>query len=47
MADVIALCADLTRLGFSAKGAGFITDYQEIDTLDELKVLTNYEIESL
>ena len=37
----------LTRLGFSAKAAGFITDDQGLDTLDELKVLTNDEIESL
>ena len=47
MADVVALCTALTRLGFSAKGAGFITDDQGLDTLDELKVLTNDEIESL
>ena len=47
MADVVALCAALTRLGLSAKAAGFITDDQELDTLDDLKVLTNDEIESL
>ena len=47
MADVVALCAALTCLGFSAKGAGFITNDQGLDTLDELKVLTNDEIESL
>ena len=47
MADVISLCAALTRLGFSAKGAGFITNNQGLDTLDELKVLINDEIESL
>ena len=47
MADVVALRAALTRLGFSAKGAGFITDNQGLDTLDELKLLTNDEIESL
>ena len=47
MADVVALCAALTRLSFSAKTAGFITEDQGIDTLDELKVLTNDEIESL
>ena len=47
MADVVALCAALTRLGISAKGSGFITNNQGLDTLDELKVLTNDEIESL
>ena len=47
MADVVALRAALTRLGFSAKGAGFITNDQGLDTLDELKVLTNDEIKSL
>ena len=47
MDDVVALRADLTCFGFSAKAAGFITDDQEMDTLDELKVLTNDEIESL
>ena len=47
MADVVALRVALTRLGFSAKAAGFITNDQGLDTLDELKVLTNDEIESL
>ena len=47
MADVVALCAALTRFGFSAKAAGFITGDQGLDTLDELKVLTKDEIESL
>ena len=47
MSDIVALHADLTRLGFSAKAAGFITDDQGLDTLDELKVLNNYEIKSL
>ena len=47
MADVVGLRAALMRLGFSAKAAGFITDDQGLDTLDELKVLTNDEIESL
>ena len=47
MADVVALRATLTRLGFSAKAAGFLTENQGLDTLDELKVLTNDEIESL
>ena len=44
MVDVVALRAALTRLSFSAKGAGFITDDQGLDTLDELKLLTNDEI---
>ena len=47
MSDVVALRAALTRLGFSAKGAGFITDDQGLDTLDELKVLTNDDVENL
>ena len=47
MADVVALCAAMTDLGFSAKAAGFINDGQGMDTLDELKVLTDDEIESL
>ena len=47
MADVVALRAALTRLGFSDKAAGFITNDQGLDTLDELKVITNDEIESL
>ena len=47
MADVVALRADLMRLGFSTKGAGFITYDQGLDKLDEFKVLTNDEIESL
>ena len=47
MADVVALRAALMRLGFSAKAAGFINDDQGLDTLDELKLLINDEIESL
>ena len=47
MANVVALCPDLTCLGFSAKAAGFITNDQGLDTLDDLKFLTNDEIESL
>ena len=47
MSDIVAFCAALTRLGFSAKAAGFITDDQGLDTFDELKVLPNDEIESL
>ena len=47
MADVVALRAAFTRLGFSAKAAGFITNDQGLNTLDELKVLTNDKIESL
>ena len=47
MADIVALHAALTRLGFSAKADGSITADQGPDTLDELKVLTNDEIESL
>ena len=39
--------AALTRLGFSAKGYGFITNNQGLDTLNELKVLTNDEIKIL
>ena len=47
MADVVGLRAALMRLGFSAKAAGFISDGQGIQKLDEMKVLTNDEIESL
>ena len=47
MADVVTLRAALTRLGFSAKVGGFITKDQELDTLDDLKVLNNDEIKSL
>ena len=47
MADVFAPCAALMRLGLSAKAAGFITNDQGLDTLDELKVLTNDYIEIL
>ena len=47
MAGVVALCAALMRLCFSSKVSGFITDDQGLDTLDELKVLTNDEIEKL
>ena len=47
MADVVAFRAALTRLGFSAKVDGFITNDQGLDTLYELKILTNDEIESL
>ena len=47
MADVVALRAALTRLGFPAKADVFITNDEGLDTLDELKVLTNDEIESL
>ena len=47
MADVVAICTALTRLGFSAKASGFITDNQGLDALDELKGITNDEIESL
>ena len=44
MADVVALCAAVMRLVFSAKADGFITNDQGLDTLDELKVLTNDDI---
>ena len=44
MADVVALRAALMRLGFSVKADGFITNDQGLDTLDELKVITNDEI---
>ena len=44
MADVVALRAALTRLGFLAKADGFITDNQGLDTLEDIKVLTNDEI---
>ena len=44
MTDVVALRANLTLLGFSVRADGFITDDQELDTLYELKVLTNDEI---
>ena len=44
MSGVVALRADLTRLGFSDKAAGFITNDQGLEALDELKVLTNDEI---
>ena len=44
MAGVVALCVALTCLGFSDQAAGFITDDQGLETLDELKVLTNDEI---
>ena len=47
MADVVALHAALTRLGFSAKASVSVTNDQGLDTLDDLKVLTNDEIESL
>ena len=47
MSNVVALRAALTCLGFSAKAAVFIAANQGMDTLDELKVLTNDEIESL
>ena len=47
MADFVALRAGLMGLGFLDKAAGFITNDQGLDTLDELKVLTNDEIESL
>ena len=47
MADVVALHAALTRLGFLANAAGFITYDLGLDTLDELKVLNNDDIESL
>ena len=44
MAEVVAVRAAFTRLGLSAKADGFITDDQRIETLYELKVLTNDEI---
>ena len=47
MADVVALRAALMRLGLLAKADGFITNDQGLDTLDELKVLTNDYIEIL
>ena len=47
MADVVALRAALARLGFSAASCTFITDSQGLDSLDELKLLTDSEIESL
>ena len=47
MADVVALRSALTRLGFLVEAAGFITDEQGLEKLDELKVLTNDDIESL
>ena len=47
MADIVEIFAALMRLELLAKAAGFITDDQGLETLDEMKVLTNDEIESL
>ena len=47
MADVPAMRAAYQRLGFSANAATRITDDQQIDSLGELKLLTDGEIENL
>lgn len=47
MAEAVALRAAFIRLGFTPAAAGEITDQQGIDTRDELKILTDSEIENL
>ena len=47
MADIVALRTALTRMGVSNNVAQEITDTQGINTLDELKILTDTEIETL
>ena len=47
MADAISLRSALTRMFSLSKADGFITDDQGLDTLDDLKLLTNDEIKIL
>ena len=47
MANVAAICTALGRLGFSVTAAAFITDQQQMETLEELEVLTDSEVENL
>lgn len=47
MATPAAMRAAYSRLGFSAAAAQAITDQQGIDSVDELELLTNEEIENL
>ena len=47
MAAIISIRAMLQRVGFSAAAATYITDNQGLDTLDEMKILTDTEVENL
>jgi hypothetical protein len=47
MADIPALRAALTRVGFTAQVAQNITDVENIDSLEELKLLSAEDVETL
>ena len=42
-----AIRTALTRIGFTQQAADFITDAQDMNSLDEFKLMTNKEVESL
>jgi hypothetical protein len=46
-ANLAALHAALTRVGFTAAVATNITDVENIDSLDELKLLSSDDVETL
>ena len=43
----VAIRAALVRLGFSASASTSITDQQDIDSIEELRILTDMDTESL
>ena len=45
--DLPALRTALTRLGFSNQAATYITDVQQLDNLEEFRILTDSEVEDL
>ena len=45
MATIAAICAALTRIGFSTQTATFLTDVQGFDSLNKFKVLTDDEVD--
>ena len=47
MADIVAIRAALTRMGFTNPAALFITDDQGLDTLSEFAILKDDEVEHL
>ena len=47
MAVAVAMRAAYIRLGFTATGADSLTDDQDIDSVQELQVLTDDEVKNL
>ena len=47
MADIVALRAALQRIGFTAEAATAITDEQQLNSLEEIRILKFSEVETL